>query len=90
MTWAELFPKASSAAERQRNWSAFSSQHPDIASLWEGDHECSACRYCDGDWCLLQGLPCFYNPILTPGTGSTGMACMGLGFEEGEPCLISR
>lgn len=50
---------------------------------WMDSSECSNCIYLNAEesWCERNGLPCTYNPILTPSSGYKGMACMGIGRE---------
>jgi hypothetical protein len=37
----------------------------------------------DKDWCLRAELPCTVNPLLTVKHGMMGMACMGMGYDDG-------
>lgn len=42
-----------------------------------------------GGWCVLQGLPCGVNPVLTMRHNIPGMACMGIGREGRPPAQMT-
>jgi len=78
-TWNELFK--ASTAKRKAMWKQFKNEHPNMAEQWSDDEACRediACECLSGGWCKYVNLPCGVNPYLTPRTGMTGMACMGM------------
>lgn len=84
-TWYELLPKEDVSARRAR-WAAWLRLARPVMGrgirIWAGRQErCRDCAHSRGGWCCLQCLPCAFNPCLTPRTGMSGMACMGLGFQ---------
>lgn len=79
MTWNELFPKSATAAQRRANWSDFKRSNSDACDWWE-DCESHDCSHFKSGWCLLQNLPAGFNPVLSPATGLSGQACMGMGY----------
>ncbi len=89
--WDELFQKEMSEEQRKSNWdawkkSALKNGKSDMVKYWCNNNiECEGCKYRNKDWCELQGLPCSVNPILTIQHGMLGMACMGCGYDDGNP-----
>ncbi len=83
--WADLLPISLPAPERRKRWAAWIRLARPIMGQavreWAGHQErCVDCAHSRGGWCTLQGLPCSFNPFLTPRTGWPGMACMGAAF----------
>jgi hypothetical protein len=78
-TWDELLK--ASTSKRKAMWSSLKNEHPDMVEWWEDDEACRedvTCGYLSDGWCKYVNLPCGVNPYLTPRTGMTGMACMGM------------
>jgi hypothetical protein len=83
--WAELLPRDATPQERRARWASWVRlARPAMGHtvrIWAGRQDrCCDCTHARGGWCVTQGLPCTFNPILTPRISAPGMACMGLGF----------
>jgi hypothetical protein len=87
ITWIELLDVEDPAVCRQRweEWKrlALAAGEKDLVHLWTDTEACRGCNHLDRDWCLRTELPCTVNPYLTVKTGMTGMACMGMGRDDG-------
>lgn len=77
-------PEDFAEEERKTRWNKIMSLNKPMAKYWSDTSQCEGCIHLNEKeaWCNYQGLPCTYNPILTPSTGMIGMACMGTGREE--------
>lgn len=92
-SWQDLLPKSAPASERRRRWATWLRLARPVIGRevrdWAGPQErCCDCSNSRGGWCVLQGLPCAFNPYLTPRTGMHGMACMGMGFMPRQLSLL--
>ena len=76
--------------KRKERWRRMMSFDKNMSKYWSDTSECTGCVYLNEkeSWCDLQGLPCTYNPILTPSTSMIGMACCGIGKVERAPKLF--
>ena len=79
-------PEDYTEEERKARWGRIMSFNRPMAKRWSDMSGCVGCIHLNEKeaWCNYQGLPCTYNPILTPSTGMIGMACYGVGKEEHE------
>jgi hypothetical protein len=77
-------PEDYTEEERKVRWNKIMSLNNSMRKRWSETYVCTGCIHLNEkeSWCNSQGLPCTYNPILTPSTGMIGMACMGIGREE--------
>lgn len=55
----------------------------DMRNYWNNPESCIGCIHLDGSWCNYMSLPCTVNPLLTISGGMIGMACMGIGYDDG-------
>jgi hypothetical protein len=85
--WLELLDVKDDKVCRQRweEWKrlALAAGEKEMVDLWNDNYACRECKYLDKDWCLREELPCTVNPYLTVKTGMMGMACMGMGYNDG-------
>jgi hypothetical protein len=86
-SWKEILDVADPGECRQRweEWKriAIAAGEKGVVNLWTDTEVCQGCKYLNEDWCLRAELPCTFNPFLTTRTGMTGMACMGMGRDDG-------
>lgn len=77
-------PEDYTEEERKTRWNKIMSFNKPMAKRWSDTSECIGCIHLNEKeaWCNYQGLPCTYNPILTPSTGMIGRACYGAAKEE--------
>ncbi|MDR2020489.1 MAG: hypothetical protein LBQ14_06970 [Treponema sp.] len=87
ITWIKLLDVEDPVICRQRwdEWKrlALAAGEKDLINLWTDTEACRGCKYLDKDWCLQAELPCTVNPYLTVKHGMMGMACMGMGRDDG-------
>jgi hypothetical protein len=87
ISWLELLDVADPKVCRQRwnEWKrlALAAGEKDLVDLWTDTEACRECKYLNEDWCLRAELPCTVNPYLTVKHGTIGMACMGMGHDDG-------
>jgi hypothetical protein len=87
ITWLELLDVESPTVCRQRweEWKriALAAREKDLLNIWTDTDACRGCKHLDGDWCIRAELPCTVNPYLTVKHGMMGMACMGMGYDDG-------
>jgi hypothetical protein len=85
--WLELLDVKDNEVCRQRweEWKRLATDagEKDLVNIWTDTEACRRCKRLDGDWCLREELPCTVNPYLTVKTGIMGMACMGMGYDDG-------
>jgi hypothetical protein len=86
-SWKEILDAADPGERRQcwEEWKrlAMAAGEKDLVDLWTDTEGCRGCKHLNGDWCFRAELPCTVNPFLTIKTGMTGMACMGMGRDDG-------
>jgi len=87
--WEEIFGTGNDIKNRN-NWEAWKkiarkAGEKELVAFWSDPDACIGCKHLDKDWCTLQELPCTVNPYLTLKHGMLGMACMGMGRDDGNP-----
>jgi hypothetical protein len=86
-SWTKILDVAGPEERRQRweEWKrlALAAGEKGLVDLWTDTEACLGCKHRNRDWCLRTELPCAVNPFLTLKTGMTGMACMGMGRDDG-------
>jgi hypothetical protein len=86
-TWKEILDVADPGECRQRweEWKRLASTagEKSLVKFWTDTEACQGCKYLNRDWCLRAKLPSTVNPFLTIRTGMLGMACMGMGRDDG-------
>lgn len=90
--WYQLFGRDGSeipAPDRCTRWEEWKALlvkdgEQEFVDHWAKDNlgACVGCKHKNQDWCMLVGLPCNVNPILTFSHNHVGMACQGVGFNK--------
>lgn len=60
-----------------------------VFKFWMPADTCRNCVYREGEWCVVEDLPCSVNPILSFRLGIPGLACRGLGPHTQMPVDMS-
>jgi hypothetical protein len=85
--WLDLLDVKDDEVCRQRweEWKhiAIDAGEKEMVGLWTDTEVCRGCKHLEKDWCQKHELPCTFNPFLTVKTGMTGIACMGMGYDDG-------
>ncbi len=97
-TYIDLFGRSlreTTPEERRQRWNEYVQLNESAAracdpadartlrAVVEAHQDCEHrdCRHFQDGWCSLQGLPAGFNPVMR----TTGMACMGMGYEPNLP-----